>query len=178
MPAVYNRDLMREYLAKIDTDTTGKRWDVTPLFADRASFTALVEDLARPFRDEKIDVVVAIDALGFILGTAVANALAVGLVPARKSGKLPVDSVAVEFIDYSGTRKALEMRTDALGPGMRVLLVDEWIETGAQAAAAIDLVERLGARIVGIATINVDSNPRTEEICTAYRVHSVWADDT
>ena len=167
---------MRPYLLKIDTDTTGKRWDVTPLFADRESFTALVEDLVAPFRNADIDIVVAIDALGFILGTAVANVLGVGLAPARKSGKLPVSAVSVDFVDYSGTRKALEMRTDALRPGMGVLIVDEWIETGAQAAAAIHLVERLGARIVGIATINVDSNPRTDAIRAAYRVHSVWSD--
>lgn len=168
---------MKPYLAKIDTSTTGNRNDVTPLFADRESFTLLVDDLARPFLETDIDVVVAIDALGFILGTAIAERLGVGLVPVRKSGKLPVEAIQEAFVDYSGEPKALEIRPDALSPGMNVLIVDEWVETGAQVKAAIALVERLGGHVSGIATICMDRNASTEELRRRYAVHTVWDDE-
>ena len=168
---------MKPYLSLIDTDTTGNRNDVTPLFADREAFAQLAADLAEPFRDAGIERVIAIDALGFILGTAVADVLDVGLVPVRKGGKLPVNALRVEFVDYTKTRKALEIRPDAFEPGTRVLIVDEWIETGAQVRAAIELVERLGGRVAGIATIQMGRNPRTDPIRAHYRVHTVWEDD-
>ncbi|MFC2099912.1 phosphoribosyltransferase family protein [Candidatus Bipolaricaulota bacterium] len=168
---------MKPYLAKIDTDTAGNRNDVTPLFADRASFSQLVSDLARPFLNAGIDAVVAIDALGFILGTAIAEALGVGLVPARKGNKLPVPAERIEFSDYSGERKALEMRSDALRPGMKVLVVDEWVETGAQVTAAIALAERLGAHVAGIATICMDKNSTTDGLRRKHTVHTVWDDE-
>jgi len=165
---------LRSYLSLIDTNTIGNRNDVTPLFADRAAFSQLAADLAEPFRDA--DVVVAIDALGFILGTAVAGVLDVGVVPVRKRGKLPVETERVGFVDYSRERKALEVRPDALAAGARVLVVDEWIETGAQVRATIELVKRLGGVVVGIATIAMDRNPQTDLLRAAYRVHTVWED--
>lgn len=128
------------YLRRIDTQTLGRRYDVTPLFADYESFAELVRDLAEPFQDASLDLVAGIDALGFILGAALALKLRKGFLPIRKGGKLPVPTDAVEFVDYSGERKALEVRRDALRPGMRVLVVDEWIETGAQVSAAIELI--------------------------------------
>ncbi len=167
---------MKPYLAKIDTNTTGNRNDVTPLFADRDSFRQLVDDLARPFLSVGIDAVVAIDALGFILGTAIAERLGVGLVPARKGGKLPVEAIHETFVDYSGDPKALEMRRDALKPGMNVLVVDEWVETGAQVTAAIALVECLGAHVRGIATICMDRKADTSELRRDYAVHDAWND--
>ena len=121
---------MKDYLSLIDTNTQG-RCDVTPLFADREAFSQLAEDLAKPFLSLDIDVVVAIDALGFILGTAIAERLRVGLVPARKGGKLPVETIRETSVDYTGEEKALELRTDSMKPGADVLIVDEWIETGA-----------------------------------------------
>ncbi|MBU0596136.1 adenine phosphoribosyltransferase, partial [Candidatus Bipolaricaulota bacterium] len=122
--------------------------------------------------------VVAIDALGFILGTAIADALGIGLVPARKAGKLPVPTERVEFVDYTGQRKSLEMRRDALKLGMSVLVVDEWVETGAQVTAAIALTERLGARVAGIATICMDRNRVTDALRRNYAVHTAWDDET
>ncbi len=168
---------MKPYLAKIDTSTTGNRNDVTPLFADRKGFAQLADDLASPFLDAGIDAVVAIDALGFILGTAIAERLGVGVVPARKGGKLPVATESIDFVDYSGTRKALEMRPDALRPGMKVLVVDEWVETGAQIEAAVTLAERLGAQVAGIATICMDRTKSTSALQVQYIVHTVWCDE-
>ena len=168
---------MQPYLSLIDTNTTGNRNDVTPLFANREAFAQLAADLAEPFRNAGIERVVAIDALGFILGAAVAEGLEVGVVPVRKGGKLPVEAMWVDFVDYTGTRKVLEIRPDALEPGTNVLIVDEWIETGAQVRAAIDLVERLGARVAGVTTIQMDSNPQTDLIRSSYRVQTVWVDE-
>jgi len=163
---------MKRYVRLIDTSTTGNRYDVTPLFADAAAFRELVRDLVSPFRGERIDRVVCVDALGFILGTAVAMRIGVGVVPIRKGGKLPVDADRAEFRDYTGEVKQLEMRKDALPAGARVLLVDEWIETGAQIRAAAKLIEGREATVAGIATINMDRNDGTAGIAERYRVVS------
>jgi len=168
---------MKGYLQRIDTNTSGNRNDVTPLFADRAAFAQLSHDLAAPFLDARIDVVAGIDALGFILGTAIAERLDVGVVTIRKGGKLPVETVRESFVDYSGKQKTLEIRPDVLAPGAEVLIVDEWIETGAQVCAAIALVKRLGGIVAGIATIRVDRNDRTDGLRRDFQLHSVWKDD-
>ena len=162
-----------DYLQRIDTNTSGQRYDVTPLFTDYAAFAAAVADLATPFADEAVDLVAGIDALGFILGTAVAMRLQKGFLAIRKGGKLPVKVNRVRFVDYTGQQKALEIRTDGLDPGANVLLVDEWVETGAQAKAAIKLVEMQNGRIAGIATINMDNNKTTRQLRQQYRVFAV-----
>ncbi len=158
------------YLALIDTETSGSRYDVTPLFADYAAFSAVVDDLAAPFVDVGIDLVAGIDALGFILGTAVALRLKKGFLAIRKGGKLPVKVNRVEFVDYTGQQKALEIRANALKAGMDVLLVDEWVETGAQVRAAVELVEMMHGRVAGIATINMDDNKMTRQLRQQYQV--------
>jgi adenine phosphoribosyltransferase len=168
---------MKPYLQRIDTQTPGNRNDVTPLFADREAFRQLADDLAEPFQETGIGAVVAIDALGFILGTAIAERLDVGVVVVRKGGKLPVPTKRERFVDYSGKPKELEIRPDVLRPGMRVLIVDEWVETGAQVRAAIELSERLGAEVLGIATICMDHNDNTADLQERYIVHTVWEDD-
>ena len=121
---------MTNYRNLIDTQTHGPRYDVTPLFADYDAFTQLVSDLLHPFKGDQFDCVVGIDALGFILGPAVAIHLKKGFVPIRKDGKLPVVSDAIGFVDYTGQVKSLELRKGAIELGTRVLLVDEWVETG------------------------------------------------
>ena len=164
----------KTYLTRIDTDTTGNRCDVTPLFQSADDFAALVDDLCVEYVDESIDCVACIDALGFILGTAVARKLGVGVIPIRKGGKLPVATVSRSFRDYTGKTKSLEIRKDALQTGMRLLVVDEWIETGAQVSATIELIESQGSVVVGIATINIDDNEQTRGLKSNYRVTAVW----
>ena len=161
------------YLALIDHQTNGQRCDVTPLFADYAAFSALVGDLAALVEPLAFDVVAGIDALGFILGAALALRTHTGFVPIRKGGKLPVAVDAAECVDYTGQRKTLELRRDALRPGTRVLVVDEWIETGAQVRAAIHLIERQGGVIAGIASLHMDDNEQTEPLRARY--HCVQA---
>ena len=158
----------RPYLALIDHQTNGQRCDVTPLFADYAAFSALVDDLAALVEPLAFDVVAGIDALGFILGAALALRTHTGFVPIRKGGKLPVAVDVAECVDYTGQRKTLELRWDALKPGTRVLLVDEWIETGAQVWAAIQLIKRQGGVIAGIASLHMDDNEQTEPLRVRY----------
>lgn len=165
---------MRDYWRLIDTNTPGPRYDVTPLFADCEAFSALIDDLCVPFSPEDIDCVAGIDALGFVLATALALRLGRGLVLVRKGGKLPVPADRVYFEDYDGERKSLELRTGAVQPGARVLLVDEWIETGAQVRAALQLLEGQGASVVGIATIIMDGNAETRQLAGVYHCHAVW----
>ena len=165
---------MKNYLRLIDTHTPGPRCDVTPLFADPQAFAALVADLCAPFDPAGIDLVAGIDALGFILGTAIALRLGKGFIPIRKGGKLPVSADQVAFVDYSGQPKALELRQGSLQPGYRVLLVDEWLETGAQMQAAAALVERAGGVVAGIAAINMDDNPGVRELKARYKCVAVW----
>ena len=163
---------MKDYLRLIDTKTQGPRNDVTPLFANHEAFVSLVEDLSRPFADAPVDCVAGIDALGFILGTAVALRLGRGFVPVRKGGKLPVRATAADFVDYTGEAKSLEMRTDAIAPGTRVLIVDEWVETAAQVTAAAKLIEGLGGIVAGIATIAMDDNAQTRVLRRRYHCHT------
>ena len=165
---------MHNYLRLIDTNTAGPRYDVTPLFSDYEAFTALVEELARPFVGATCDYVAGIDALGFILGTAVALRLQKGFVPIRKGGKLPVAVQRVAFVDYSGETKSLEIRRDALPPDQKILLVDEWVETGAQMQAAAQLIEGLGCVIIGLAAINIDDNAAAGWLRETYYCHTVW----
>lgn len=151
-----------------------KRSDVTPIFAEPAAFAALVDDLLVPFRDAGVQRVAGTDALGFIVGTAVALRLGVGFVPIRKGGKLPVRHERAAFRDYTGEEKALELRAAPWPAGTRVLLVDEWIETGAQARAAVELIERAGGVIAGIAAIAFRKNEKTAPLWAKYHCHGVW----
>ena len=165
---------MKRYLRRIDRNTTGNSYDVTPLFSHHADFNALVDDLVACVKDLPIDIVACIDALGFVLGTAIAQKLGVGILPVRKGGKLPVESHRTEFRDYTGEDKQLEIRRDILSQGLRVLVVDEWIETGAQVSAAITLIEGQGAIVTGVATINMDDNEKTRLISSKYKVFTAW----
>ena len=160
---------MNDYLNRIDSDTPGPRDDVTPLFADFAAFSALLDDLAALVADVPFDVVAAIDALGFILGTGLALRCGVGLVTIRKGGKLPVDADRVTFTDYSNQAKQLEIRHDMIRHGTRVLLVDEWIETGAPSQAAAALIERQGAQVAALVAIHADVNEHTRPLFARYR---------
>ncbi|MCA9840273.1 MAG: hypothetical protein KC422_25405 [Trueperaceae bacterium] len=160
------------YLRLIDRYTQGPRDDVTPLFADYRAFAMLVNDIASQFDDVTIEYVVGIDALGFILGTALAWHFKIGFLPIRKAGKLPTATYRKEFMDYSKQSKTLEMRTDALKLGAKVLIADDWIETGAQVKAAIELIEQQGGVVVGIAAINIDDNPTTQGLKLQYNAHT------
>jgi len=164
----------KDYLDLIDTETDGQRFDVTPLFADPNAFSQLLDDLTSQFEGIEFEAVAAIDALGFILGAGIAQRVGKGLIPIRKGGKLPVQAHAVGFMDYTGKNKSLELRRGAFLPGSRLLLVDEWIETGAQIKAAVELIGMMDGKVVGIASINIDNNDNTQELLDNYKCYTVW----
>lgn len=168
-----------DYLSLIDRSKLHyKRSDVTPIFAEPAAFRALVEDLVAPWvketGEQKVERVVGTDALGFVVGTALALRLGVGFVPVRKGGKLPVRNERVAFKDYSGAEKAFELRASPWPAGTRVLLSDEWIETGATATAAVKLIEQAGGIVAGIVAIAFRKNEKTAGLWAKYHCHGVW----
>jgi adenine phosphoribosyltransferase len=146
------------------------------LFSDYQAFTKLVEDLITPFKEDDFEFVAGIDALGFILGTAMALKAGKGFIPIRKGGKIPAQTTQVRIFDYSQDEKVLEIRFDAVRPGAKVLLVDDWVETGAQIWGAVKLIESLEGEIIGIATINADRNESTEKLKAKYKFHTILTD--
>ncbi len=126
--------------------------DITPLLADPHAFEATVDGLAAPFVDAGIDKVLGIEARGFIAAAPVALRLGAGFVPVRKAGKLPYHVEKEEYVLEYGT-DLLEIHKDAIEPGERALIVDDVMATGGTAAATIRLVEKLGAKVAGLAFI-------------------------
>ncbi len=145
--------------------------DITNLLADAAAFELIVKALVAPFRGQ-VDKVAAIEARGFILGAPAAIALGAGLVPLRKSGKLPWETLSVSYeLEYG--IDALEIHTDALAPGDRVLLVDDVIATGGTARAAATLVASAGAELVGLAALLELEHLGGRDLLPGIRVHVV-----
>jgi adenine phosphoribosyltransferase len=124
--------------------------DITTLIKDPQAFKEVVDILAGHYAGKKIDLVVAVEARGYIFGAPVAYQLGAGFVPVRKVGKLPAETVREEYELEYGT-DSVEMHRDAIQPGQKVLIVDDLIATGGSAAATARLVERLGGEVVGIA---------------------------
>lgn len=126
--------------------------DVTTLIADSDGFEAAVEGLAAPYRGQTVDVVVGIEARGFIFGAAVARTLGLGFVPVRKKGKLPGDTIAHHYDLEYGT-DTVEIHSDAIAPGQQVLLIDDLLATGGTAEAALTLITKLGGEVAGCAFV-------------------------
>lgn len=125
--------------------------DFTPLIADGPALGALVRDIAQRYADQ-VDVVVGIEARGFILGAAVAYELGMGMVPVRKAGKLPGETLRESYALEYGTAE-IEVHTDAFEAGQRVLVIDDVLATGGTAEATCALVERAGATVVAIEVV-------------------------
>ena len=162
----------RAYLAAMAPNVKGETFawlDPSTLYINAAIFRAVVDDLVAPFDAADVDVVAGFDAMGFVLGSAIAVRLGKGFLTLRKAGKLPVESDTVEFVNYSGRAQEMEMRTPAFRPGTRVLLVDQWVETGGTMDAGVRLVEGQGGVVAGIATVCIEENERTRAFRERYR---------
>ena len=142
--------------------------DPSSAYINARAFDAMVDDLLAPFLSERIDLVAAVDAAGYVLGTALAVRLGCGVLTVRKSGKLPVPTDEVEFVNYSKRPQVLQLRVPACKPGTRILLVDQWIETGGTIGAAIELLERQGGVIAGIVTVCIEESPEAEALRKKY----------
>jgi adenine phosphoribosyltransferase len=124
--------------------------DITTLLKDGPAFRYVIDELARQYRDSRVDVVVGIESRGFILAGPLAHQLGAGFVPVRKLGKLPGKTIEVEYeLEYG--RDALAVHEDGIRPGQRVLVVDDLLATGGTMAATLRLVQQLGGVVVGVA---------------------------
>ncbi|MEZ0169797.1 adenine phosphoribosyltransferase [Microvirga sp. TS319] len=121
--------------------------DITTLLGDARAFRRAVDELVHPFAGGRVDKVAGIEARGFILGGAIAHQLSSGFVPIRKKGKLPHETVRIAYSLEYGVDE-MEIHTDAIGQGERVILVDDLIATGGTAVAATQLLRQIGAQIV------------------------------
>ena len=123
--------------------------DITPLLGDKQVFAEVVDLMSRPWSDNPPDLVAAIEARGFIPGSAMAVKLGAGFVPIRKTGKLPWTTV-MESYDLEYGTDSLEVHSDAVQPGQSVLIVDDVLATGGTTSAAVRLMRKLGAAVVGV----------------------------
>ena len=126
--------------------------DITPLLHDPGAFRRAVDLLTERFSDTGFDMVVGIESRGFVFAAPIAYNLGVPLIPFRKRGKLPFDTVSVGYELEYGT-DAMEVHVDAIGEGQRVLIVDDLIATGGTLAAATELVEKTGGEVAGIGAL-------------------------
>ena len=165
-----------EYYNKFINWKTKGREDVTPLFGNPKVFRNLINDLIKPFKKTRFNKLVGLDALGFIIGGAIAIKTKKSFVPMRKGGKLPGIKGTVmrtSFVDYTRTKKSFELNKGAIKKGDLILIVDEWIETGAQVKAAIKLIEKQGGKVVGITALNADKNKKTQVLFTKYNLNPI-----
>jgi adenine phosphoribosyltransferase len=124
-------------------------YDITTLLKDRAGFREVIDRMVEHYRKTPLDVVVGIEARGFIFAATLAYALGCGFVPVRKPKKLPAATERIEYALEYGT-DVLEVHKDAVSPGTRVLIVDDVLATGGTAAAVAALVEKLGGTVAGL----------------------------
>ncbi len=156
----------RWYLNIMSPNTKGEKFawlDPTSIYINSAAYTDLLDDFTADLKGIEFDCVAGLDAMGFVLGAGLAARLNKGFLPIRKAGKLCVDTDKVSYGNYSGRTQDMEMRTPAFAPGTRVLLADQWVETGGTMAGAIELVERQQGVVAGILAIAIEENEATEQ---------------
>lgn len=149
-PVSYIRDRIRTVP---DWPLAGVQFrDITPLLQDPKTFRVLVDLFVHRYMDQQIDVVAGVDARGFILGSVIAYELNRGFVPVRKKGKLPFTTVAEEYeLEYGSA--TVELHSDAIHAGQRVLLIDDLVATGGTMIAAVKLIRKLGGEVIEAAAI-------------------------
>ena len=160
------------YLSRISPNTKGGKFawcDPSSMYIKAESFSSLVDDLIETFNLEDIDLVTGIDAMGFVLASAIATRIKKGFLPVRKAGKIPVETSSVSFTNYSQRTQDMEIRNPAFKPGTRVLIVDQWVETGGSMEAAIELIEGQKGIVAGLACVCMEENERTQKLRQNYK---------
>jgi adenine phosphoribosyltransferase len=146
--------------------------DITPLLSDKDALSAAIDALTLPFVDSGIAHVAAVEARGFIFGSAVAKALNAGFIPIRKTGKLPYKTDSVTYDLEYGT-DTVEVHADAIKPGEKVLMVDDLLATGGTMAASCELMEKLGAQIEALTFLIELTGLGGRKKLTGYSINSV-----
>lgn len=150
--------------------------DITTLLKDGKKFKEAVDLLAAEYADKKIDVILSVEARGFIFGAALAYKLGVGIAPIRKKGKLPYKTHAITYeLEYG--KDTLEIHQDAFQKGARVLIVDDLLATGGTVRAVADLVEKMGGKIVGMAFLIELTALKGRDKLKGYEVFSLIKDE-
>ncbi|HYR45719.1 MAG TPA: adenine phosphoribosyltransferase [Thermoanaerobaculia bacterium] len=165
---------LRSYIRDVpDFPTPGILFrDITPLLASPEAFREAVGAMAAPFREQRIEKILGIEARGFMFGAAIARELEVGFVPARKPGKLPRETLRASYgLEYG--KDCLEVHADAFRRGERVLIADDVLATGGTAGAAAELVEKLGASVSGITFFIELEKLNGRSRLGSHRLHSV-----
>jgi adenine phosphoribosyltransferase len=147
-------------------------YDVTTLLKQGKCFKQTIDGLVAPYQNRQIDLVLGMEARGFIFAPTVAYALQAGFVPVRKPGKLPAEKLQVNYELEYGT-DSLEIHQDAVMPGQRVLIVDDLIATGGTARAVAEMVETMEATVVGIAFVVELTFLKGRDKLGRYDVHSL-----
>ena len=146
--------------------------DITTLIKDGEAFRESIEVMADLVADLQVDKIAAIEARGWILAAPIAYKRGAGFVPIRKPSKLPAEKMSCEYALEYGTN-TLELHRDAVEPGERILLVDDLLATGGTARASIDLIERLGGEVVGVAFLVELVDLKGRDVLKGYEVRSI-----
>ena len=165
----------RWYLNIMSPNTKGEKFawlDPTSIYINTNAFIDLLDDLLDDLEEIDCDVVAGIDAMGFVLGSALAARLRKGFLPIRKAGKLCVDTKKVDFVNYSKRNQFMEIRFPALEAGTKVIIVDQWVETGGTMGAAIKLIEQQGGLVKGVIALAIEENDNTKKLRNDYKCFS------
>jgi len=147
-------------------------YDITTLLKQGSCFAQAIDAITEPFKDKNIDIVLGMEARGFIFAPTVAYALGAGFVPVRKPGKLPAEKLQVNYELEYGT-DSLEVHKDAILPGQRALIVDDLIATGGTAKAVAEMTKAMGATVEGLAFMVELTFLNGREKISGYNIHSL-----
>jgi adenine phosphoribosyltransferase len=164
------------YYKKLFSKNSIGRYDITPIFSDITVFESLINDLILPFKNKNIDKIIGIDAIGFVLGSAVSLKMKKGLILVRKENKIPLSEINIlkrSFTDYTNKEKILEINKNLIDKNDNILIIDDWVETGEQVKAVISMVEELEATIIGISCIGFDRKEKTEDLYSKYNLRAI-----
>jgi adenine phosphoribosyltransferase len=149
-------------------------YDITTLLKDQEAFSDVIDRMADAVQGDQIDLVVGMESRGFIFAAPLAYKLGAGFVPIRKLGKLPADTIEVEYDLEYGTA-TLEVHRDAIAPGQRVLIVDDLLATGGTVLGTIELVQRLGGEIAGLSFLVELSALHGRDKLSDFAIHTLIA---